>query len=183
MKSEPMEIQKPTPSTSIINSPSVSSSLQKSSASENWNHFLHLQPKTPKMTFSQKFDQLKKEQKEKAANAVATTTTIEKAPAREEDTAKLMTYDEKRKLSLDINKLPGDKLGKVVQIIQMREPSLSEANLDQGIEIDFEILKPSTLRELENYVAACVRGKPFNPFSVTPSSTPGATTSGGAGNR
>ena len=36
--------------------------------------------KTPKMTFSQKFDQLKKEQKEKAANAVATTPTIEKAP-------------------------------------------------------------------------------------------------------
>ena len=135
------------------------------------------------MTFSQKFDQLKKEQKEKAANAVATTPTIEKAPAREEDTAIPMTYDEKRKLSLDINKLPGDKLGKVVQIIQMREPSLSEANLDQGIEIDFEILKPSTLRELENYVAACVRGKPFNPVSVTPSSTPGATTSGGAGNR
>ena len=26
-----------------------------------------------------------------------------------------MTYDEKRQLSLDINKLPGDKLGKVVQ--------------------------------------------------------------------
>jgi TolA-binding protein len=31
-----------------------------------------------------------------------------------------MTYDEKRQLSLDINKLPGDKLGKVVQIIQHR---------------------------------------------------------------
>ena len=25
-----------------------------------------------------------------------------------------MTYDEKRKLSLDINKLPGDKIGKVI---------------------------------------------------------------------
>ena len=83
VKSEPMEIQKPTPSTSIINSPSVSSSLQKSSASENWNHFLHLQPKTPKMTFSQKFDQLKKEQKEKikaekAAKAAATSPKVEK---------------------------------------------------------------------------------------------------------
>ena len=32
----------------------------------------------------------------------------------EEDTAKPMTYDEKRKLSLDINKLPGDKIGKVI---------------------------------------------------------------------
>ena len=35
-----------------------------------------------------------------------------------------MTYDEKRKLSLDINKLPGEKLGRVVHIIQTREPSL-----------------------------------------------------------
>ena len=35
----------------------------------------------------------------------------------EEDTAKPMTYDEKRKLSLDINKLPGDKIGKVKKIV------------------------------------------------------------------
>jgi len=108
----------------------------------------------------------------------------------EEDTAKPMTYDEKRKLSLDINKLPGDKIGKVVQIIQMREPSLSETKPDE-IEIDFETLKPSTLRELEKYVAACLRGKPFkpvslppavergNPVNVPPSSAPGASTMGG----
>ena len=38
----------------------------------------------------------------------------------EADTAKPMTYDEKRQLSLDINKLPGDKLGRVVHIIQVR---------------------------------------------------------------
>ena len=37
----------------------------------------------------------------------------------ENDTAKPMTYDEKRQLSLDINKLPGDKLGRVVHIIQV----------------------------------------------------------------
>ena len=64
---------------------------------------------------------------------------------------KPMTYDEKRQLSLDINKLPGERLGKVVQIIQSREPSLRDSNPDE-IEIDFEILKPSTLRELEEYV-------------------------------
>merc|ERR1712088_750982 len=79
----------------------------------------------------------------------------------EEDTAKPMTYDEKRKLSLDINKLPGDKIGKVVQIIQMREPSLSET---KPVEIDLETLKPSTLRELEKYVASCLR-KPIKPLS------------------
>ena len=71
----------------------------------------------------------------------------------------------------------------------MREPSLSETKPDE-IEIDFETLKPSTLRELEKYVAACLRGKPFkpvslppavergNPVNVPPSSALGATMGG-----
>jgi len=74
----------------------------------------------------------------------------------EEDTANPMSYDEKRQLSLDINKLPGDKIGRVVHIIQSREPSLRETNPDE-IEIDFETLKASTLRELEKYVASCLK--------------------------
>ncbi|XP_010290490.1 PREDICTED: bromodomain testis-specific protein-like [Phaethon lepturus] len=77
----------------------------------------------------------------------------------DEDGAKPMNYDEKRQLSLDINKLPGDKLGKVVHIIQSREPSLRNSNPDE-IEIDFETLKASTLRELERYVASCLRKRP-----------------------
>ncbi|XP_074029140.1 bromodomain-containing protein 3 isoform X4 [Leptinotarsa decemlineata] len=81
----------------------------------------------------------------------------------EEDNAKPMSYDEKRQLSLDINKLPGDKLGRVVHIIQSREPSLRDSNPDE-IEIDFETLKPSTLRELESYVASCLRKKPRKPY-------------------
>lgn len=72
--------------------------------------------------------------------------------------SKPMTYEEKRQLSLDINKLPGDKLGRVVHIIQSREPSLKNSNPDE-IEIDFETLKPSTLRELERYVSSCLRKK------------------------
>ena len=70
-----------------------------------------------------------------------------------------MSYDEKRQLSLDINKLPGDKLGKIVQIIQSREPSLRDSNPDE-IEIDFETLKPTTLRALEHFVAQSLRKKP-----------------------
>lgn len=104
----------------------------------------------------------------------------------EEDTAKPMSYDEKRQLSLDINKLPGktkifpplnaffnrfsfagDKLGRVVHIIQSREPSLRDSNPDE-IEIDFETLKPSTLRELESYVASCLRKKTRKPYCKFP---------------
>lgn len=44
--------------------------------------------------------------------------------------------------------LLGDKLGRVVHIIQFREPSLRDSNPDE-IEIDFETLKPSTLLELK----------------------------------
>lgn len=102
----------------------------------------------------------------------------------EDENEVAMSYDEKRQLSLDINKLPGkfsrkfdshilglerkcsnmnshstgDKLGKVVQIIQLREPSLRDSNPDE-IEIDFETLHGSTLRELEKYVAECLKKK------------------------
>ncbi|XP_014032556.2 bromodomain containing 2 isoform X7 [Salmo salar] len=81
----------------------------------------------------------------------------------EEDEVSPMSYDEKRQLSLDINKLPGEKLGRVVHIIQAREPSLRDTNPEE-IEIDFETLKPSTLRELERYVMTCLRKKPRKPY-------------------
>lgn len=81
----------------------------------------------------------------------------------EEEETSPMSYDEKRQLSLDINKLPGEKLGRVVHIIQSREPSLRDTNPEE-IEIDFETLKPSTLRELERYVMTCLRKKPRKPY-------------------
>ncbi|XP_010146742.1 PREDICTED: bromodomain testis-specific protein [Eurypyga helias] len=87
----------------------------------------------------------------------------------DEDGAKPMNYDEKRQLSLDINKLPGDKLGKVVHIIQSRESSLRNSNPDE-IEIDFETLKASTLRELEKYVATCLRKRPRKQRAKNPKS-------------
>ncbi|KAM6903053.1 LOW QUALITY PROTEIN: bromodomain-containing protein 3-like [Xenentodon cancila] len=75
-----------------------------------------------------------------------------------DDEALPMTYEEKHQLSLDINRLPGIKLGRVVQIIKAREPSTCSSDMDE-IEIDFEILKPTTLRELERYVRSCLYKK------------------------
>lgn len=75
-----------------------------------------------------------------------------------EDNSIPMTYEEKRKLSLDINNLPSDKLGPVVDIIHRREPSLRDSSPDE-MEIDFEMLKPSTLRELEAYVNQVLKRK------------------------
>ncbi|PAV81262.1 hypothetical protein WR25_08470 isoform B [Diploscapter pachys] len=79
-----------------------------------------------------------------------------------EESRQPMTYDEKRQLSLDINKLPGDKLSKVVQIIESRE-KLSDFNPEE-IEIDFETLQPVTLRELEAFVACSLKRKPKKPM-------------------
>ncbi|XP_028851679.1 bromodomain-containing protein 3b isoform X2 [Denticeps clupeoides] len=84
----------------------------------------------------------------------------------DEEDSQPMTYDEKRQLSLDINRLPGEKLGRVVHIIQSREPSLRDSNPDE-IEIDFETLKPSTLRELERYVKSCLQKKQRKPIPGT----------------
>uniref|UniRef100_A0A914GTV5 Uncharacterized protein n=1 Tax=Globodera rostochiensis TaxID=31243 RepID=A0A914GTV5_GLORO len=71
----------------------------------------------------------------------------------DEHSSEPMTYDEKRQLSQNINNLPGDKLTSVVNIIKARE-QIKDLNPDE-IEIDFETLKPVTLRELEAYVKAC----------------------------
>ena len=61
--------------------------------------------------------------------------------------------------------LSGDKLGRIVLIIQAREPALKDSNPDE-IEIDFETLKPSTLRELEAYVLSCLKKKPRKPYGM-----------------
>ncbi|CAH2311527.1 bromodomain testis-specific [Pelobates cultripes] len=82
-----------------------------------------------------------------------------KVPLSDEEHVKPMSYDEKRQLSLDINKLPGEKLSRIVHIIQSREPSLKDSNPHE-MEIDFETLKPSTLRHLERYVMLCLRKRP-----------------------
>ncbi|VDD86960.1 unnamed protein product [Enterobius vermicularis] len=81
----------------------------------------------------------------------------------DEHSAEPMSYDEKRQLSLDINKLPGDKLSSVVSIIESRE-ALRDFNPEE-IEIDFETLKPTTLRELEAFVASCLKKKPRKPYN------------------
>ncbi|XP_020488660.2 bromodomain testis-specific protein isoform X2 [Labrus bergylta] len=73
-----------------------------------------------------------------------------------EVSSKPVTYQEKKQLKQDIDKLPGDKLGKLVKIIHARESCLRDSTLEE-IEVDFELLKPSTLRALQKFVRACLR--------------------------
>lgn len=66
---------------------------------------------------------------------------------------------EKRQLSLNINKLDEDKLGKVVEIIKKRKSNIMGKDSEE-IEIDIDSLDNATLRELEKYVDECLRPKP-----------------------
>uniref|UniRef100_A0A8C9S604 Bromodomain-containing protein 2 n=1 Tax=Scleropages formosus TaxID=113540 RepID=A0A8C9S604_SCLFO len=112
----------------------------------------------------------KKSQSASSATHPSFTGVMQNYDSEEEEECRPMTYDEKRQLSLDINKLPGEKLGRVVHIIQSREPSLRDSNPEE-IEIDFETLKPSTLRELERYVMMCLRKKPRKPYVMKKASS------------
>lgn len=79
-------------------------------------------------------------------------------PSSDEEDAQPMTYDEKRQLSLNINKLPVKRLGEVVHIIQRKEPTLKDSSPNE-IEIDFDTLKVSTLRDLEKYINNVLKSK------------------------
>ena len=63
---------------------------------------------------------------------------------------KVMTFEDKRQLSLNINKLPHEKLGKVVEIIKKRRSSV--VGESEEIEIDIDLLDNTTLKELDKYV-------------------------------
>ena len=70
----------------------------------------------------------------------------------------------------------GEQLGLVVSIIQAREPPRALQNGDE-IEIDFELLQPATLRELDRYVSSVLNvapASPSTPAPVAPSPAPAA---------
>ncbi|KAJ3598794.1 hypothetical protein NHX12_032758 [Muraenolepis orangiensis] len=64
-------------------------------------------------------------------------------------------YEEKKQLSLDINRLPGDRLGRLMKIIQRGEPYM-QVDDRKEINVDIETLEPATLRALQAFVARCL---------------------------
>jgi len=88
----------------------------------------------------------------------------------DEHSGEAMSYEEKKALSTAINSLPGDCLAKVVSIIHAREKVGNDKDNEEEIEIDFEVLKPVTLRELQAYVEASQK-KMTSPTSKKSSGT------------
>ena len=63
-----------------------------------------------------------------------------------------MTYGAKRLLALETNRLSGTELNEIVKIVTKSESKLFEQINNDEVVVDFEKLKPSTLRAMENFV-------------------------------
>ena len=87
--------------------------------------------------------------------------TYESLPNEEKEKCHPMTHEDIKRLSMKIDKLPKDKLGGAVQIMRSREAHLRNARKE--LEVDLEKLKPSTLRELQRFVASAADGKDVAP--------------------
>ena len=67
---------------------------------------------------------------------------------------KPLTKEEKRNLALDINKLSGEHVHKVIDII--KESGRSLGGQDGEVELDIETLDTATLKRLKKYVRTCL---------------------------
>lgn len=84
-----------------------------------------------------------------------------------------MSFEEKKVLSENIEKLDPDQMVKIVQIIQLRAPRASSQANEQEIEIDLDKLDAVTLRQLEKFVYTCLNKK--KPKKKKPSASKQAT--------
>ncbi|VFQ79205.1 unnamed protein product [Cuscuta campestris] len=73
-----------------------------------------------------------------------------KKPKARDPNKRDMSYEEKQKLSTNLQSLPSDKLDAVVQIIKKRNSTLSQH--DDEIEVDIDSVDAETLWELDRFV-------------------------------
>lgn len=69
-----------------------------------------------------------------------------------------MTYAEKQKLSVNLGKLPPERLDRVLQIISQHNPNFGNQQGEE-IELDIDSLDVETLWELDRYVVNCLKSK------------------------
>nr|GMD36757.1 transcription factor GTE4 isoform X1 [Ipomoea batatas] len=113
-------------------------------------------PKLPNSEMRKKFGRsesmtLPTDPKSKPMNPPHTgRTPVPKKPKAKDPNKRDMTYDEKQKLSMNLQNLPSEKLENVVQIIKKRNSSLSQH--DDEIEVDIDSVDTETLWELDRFV-------------------------------
>lgn len=77
-------------------------------------------------------------------------TPMPKKPKAKDPNKRDMTYEEKQKLSTNLQSLPSEKLDAIVQIIKKRNSALSQDN--DEIEVDIDSVDAETLWELDRFV-------------------------------
>ncbi|MCD7448886.1 hypothetical protein HAX54_046980 [Datura stramonium] len=77
-------------------------------------------------------------------------TPVPKKPKAKDPNKRDMTYEEKQKLSTNLENLPPEKLDAVVQIIKKRSSALNQNN--EEIEVDIDSVDAETLWELDRFV-------------------------------
>ncbi|KAJ4847671.1 hypothetical protein Tsubulata_038075, partial [Turnera subulata] len=77
-------------------------------------------------------------------------TPVPKKPKAKDPHKRDMTYEEKQKLSTNLQSLPSEKLDNIVQIIKKRNSSLFQH--DDEIEVDIDSVDAETLWELDRFV-------------------------------
>lgn len=83
-----------------------------------------------------------------------------KKPKAKDPDKRDMTYDEKQRLSLNLQSLPSAKLEDIVHIIKKRNPGLFQQ--DDEIEVDIASVDPETLWELHRFVTNYKKGLSTN---------------------
>ena len=63
-----------------------------------------------------------------------------------------VTFEEKVRIRADCHRLAPDQLGNVIRIIIGREPHQQDDKSENELDINYDTLKPSTLREIEKYL-------------------------------
>ncbi|CAI2322905.1 unnamed protein product [Caenorhabditis sp. 36 PRJEB53466] len=88
----------------------------------------------------------------------------------DEENRKVMSYEDKRGLSVMINRLPPTHLSTIISIIQRRENSAidKQQQAESEIEIDFESLGDMCLREMDAFVRSVLNIKKNEDDMVAP---------------
>jgi hypothetical protein len=68
-----------------------------------------------------------------------------------------MTFEEKEKLSKQMESLPEEKLVRVIEIMRKRHPEIGEDN--EEVEVDIESIDNETLWELERFISNYMKSK------------------------
>nr|GMC70235.1 transcription factor GTE4-like [Ipomoea batatas] len=105
---------------------------------------------TPQMRTFDRSESIARAADAKTKPSLSCRTPVPKKPKAKDANKRDMTYEEKQKLSTNLQGLPSDRLDTIVQIIKKRNTSLAQH--DDEIEVDIDSVDAETLWELDRFV-------------------------------